>query len=504
MLKLDELQLNKIHRPTFLEGILWALAGIKDAAVVFHSPGGCYISQMQTMLSFDEIEAAFYTSNLSLGDLIYSGEEQLKAALTSLKNRSYRFLFVVDSLPSNMTKEDIKGIIKESGFKNIKSLNADMDKNLNAGRDYVFSSLIDLMKPAALKKKHSVNIIGPTRCMFNWRSDIEELRRILLQIGVEINTVLSADCTIDQIANATGACLNLCVYPFDCGVELAKGMKKLFKIPYIDNPVPIGFSNTALWLEKIAEYFSLEIKQYLQEELEKGIRLVNSNFVFSIAFDSKIAISAQNHSTYAVGISRFLKNELGIETSVLLTADKDVHRLLKKEIGCVLFSPSPEEIKKTFLEKSPIAILGSFYDFAIAKELGIVNFVYLDIPMPKYISTQSSPYMGFRGSANLVQQIENQIISNLFIDAKDASVEELNVFTIHWDSLAQEALGKIAATIPYFVRTVAIKKIKFKCEELAKKNSTQVDINIIKQVVEKDAHSKNNQHIKKIFIELAK
>ncbi len=496
---MKDLRIKKIYRPTFVEGVFWTLAGIKDAVVVFHSPGGCYVSQMQTLLSLDEPYADFYTSNLSMPSLIISGEDRLKSVLEKAKVNSSDCLFVIDSVPASMIKEDLDGVVECFGFKNAVVLNVDSDKTLNEGRDYALLRLLPMMQKGLEKKDKTVNIIGPTCCMYNWRSDVAEIKRVLNDIGVSVNTVLCAGCTLEQIKKAPQARLNLCVYPHDCGLSLAKKMESSFNIPYFKDVVPIGFEQTANWLEQVAQFFSLDPNDYLKKQMKEAMRFMDSNFIFSVSHDSKAALSVQNHNTYALGISRFLQNELGTEVSAVITTDKNIHSKLRNDVGRVLFSPDINQIRSLFIEVCPTVVLGSFYEFAITKEVGIKNFLYCDIPMPKNIITQSSPYMGFRGAVNLIQQIATQTISSLFIDAKSDTDVELGKSVVKWEPFAISALGEIAEMIPYFVRTVAIKKIKLEAEQLAKKLATPVDTDILRRSLEKNSHFRNNQKVDMIF-----
>ncbi|MCP4715764.1 MAG: hypothetical protein GY868_11660, partial [Deltaproteobacteria bacterium] len=48
-----DFRMQEIHTPSAFEGVLWAAAGVKDAALIFHAPPGCYINQHVNMLVND-------------------------------------------------------------------------------------------------------------------------------------------------------------------------------------------------------------------------------------------------------------------------------------------------------------------------------------------------------------------------------------------------------------------------------------------------------------------
>jgi len=57
---------------------------------------------------------------------------------------------------------------------------------------------------------------------------------MLSSIGVKVNAVLTAASTVDELKKAPQAALNVCMYPFDCGIKVAKEMQKRFDISYVD------------------------------------------------------------------------------------------------------------------------------------------------------------------------------------------------------------------------------------------------------------------------------
>jgi hypothetical protein len=157
---------------------------------------------------------------------------------------------------------------------------------------------------------------------------------------------------------------------------------------------------------------------------------------------------------------------------------------VKEVCGNVLVSPTIDEKKEQFIEKGPMMIMGNFYDLKIAKELGFNNFLFADIPTLGYIATEASPFMGFQGVKNLIQQTGNQIYINFLIETKGGMEEAISLGEIPWDLDAREAFVKVADVIPHFIKATAMRKLQKKAEEIAVQNGTGITMDIIRTVTE--------------------
>ena len=476
----NKLQVSEIHRPSAFEGALWAVLGIKDAQTIFHSPSGCYINQHQNGLMNDLFE--MYTSHLSYGDLLHGAGGTLEKTLQKLITKGSPAIFIVTSPTVEITKDDVEGIVEKLDYEKCVVIRPPIGGTVHQGKEEGFLSLISFMDEKVEKKEKSVNLIGPTYNMFNWKADLEELRRMLFSIGISVNAVITADSTMRQIISAPQAMLNICIYPFDCGVTFAQKMQERFGVPYIANTIPIGFSESARWIEEVAAFFNLAVSDYLKSEIEKGFRLIRSGSVFTVTFETPVALSLENHNTYAVGISHFFKKELGIEICFAAVGDEEVGKKVEEVSGSVLVSPTIDEKRTQYEETSPLLIMGNFYDLKISKDLGFLNFLFADIPTISFLATENGPYMGFRGASYLIQQVVNQVYINLFIETKGEMGGEISLGEARWNPKAEDALRKIAEMIPHFIRTKSVKKLQKKAEELAHKEKSEVTLEIFKTV----------------------
>ena len=480
-----ELKMKEIHKPSAFEGALWTALGIKDARVIYHAPPGCYISQHMDAL-MHEYPFELYTTSLSYANVMQGAENQLEAVLrkTLARKPKPKLIIIVTSPCVEITGDDVEGVVEKVGDKNCVVIRPPIGGSLHEGREKALIRLIDIMVPAVKKIAKTVNFIGPTFDTFNWRADVFELKRMLAAIGIKVNAVLTGGSRVADIINAPRASLNLCLYPYDCGIETAQIMEKKFGIPYLAGHVPIGFKESAVWLEEIADFIKVDAREYLKEETEMIFELIQSFMVLPITFECSAALSLDNNDTYAVGISQFLKKELGMELAMVAVGSAAAGEKVKEVCNNVLVEPTIDEKKEQFIEKGPMMIMGNFYDLKIAKELGFNNFLFADIPTLGYIATEASPYMGFQGVRNLIQQTGNQIYINFLIETKGGMEEAISLGEIPWDLDAREAFVKVAAVIPHFIKATAMRKLQKKAEELAVKNGTGITMDIIRTITE--------------------
>ena len=479
----QQFKMQELHTPTSFEGVVWALMGIEDARTIMHSAPGYYFNMHNTTLQNDW-PYELYTSRLKLGSVMRGGEDQLEDVIDIVTRKEPAALFVVTAPVTEVNQDDAEGVCENVDYPNTLVVRPAIGDSCNEGKEAAFRELISLMNPDAEKRPRSVNLIGPTLSMFNWRADVYELRRMLSEIGVEVNAVLSAGSTFDEIRNAPAAELNLCMYPFDYGEGTAQAMQEEFEIPYFADIVPIGFDNSFRWLEQVADHFSIDIRPYLKKCVENATHFIRTNLVFGATFELTTVLSFENHNTYAVGIAECLHNEAGVEIPLVCLSDERAAKRVAASCGEVVVSPTLDDKKEKFVEAGPNLIFGNFYDQKIASEEGILNFVVADIPTAGFISTENCPYMGIMGAKYLIQNLVNETVTKLLIDTKGDVAGEVSGGSGKWDVAAENALHQVSMAVPYMVRTFAVKKMHEGSEKIARERGTNVTVDIVREAAE--------------------
>ncbi len=489
---------QEIHTPSAFEGSLWTMVGIKDARTVLHSPPGCYINQhVNAQVNDWFVELA--TSNLKYSEIMQGGEDQLEQVLHKIAAKRPPAIFVVSSPPVEVAQDDIEGVAEKIDYEPTVVVRPPIGGNAAEGKDAAMTALCDMMDSHCPKTPNSVNLIGPTFSMFNWMADCYELKRMLQAVGITVNTVMTAGATVEEIKKAPGAALNICMYPFDNGVETAKAMQSRFDIPYVADIVPIGFENTSLWLEQIADFFSIDARPYLKTEMETAFEFIRSPMVFTVTFEMSAALSLENHNTYAVGIAEFYSKEVGVKIAMSAVSNPAAATRIEKVTDHVLLSPTLEEKRDQLIATSPMAIFGNFYDKKISMDEGFRNFIFADLPSIGYLNSENCPFMGFMGAKYLVQTLVNEVYMGIFLETKGDMVGTISHGDIDWDLDAETALQKISEMIPHFVRAFAVKKLHQGCEEMAEEAGTSVTLSIVREAADKFTPTKFKAKFSAIF-----
>jgi chlorophyllide a reductase subunit Z len=344
-----------------------------------------------------------------------------------------------------------------------------------------------------------VNIIGPTFSTFNWQADVFELKRMLSLIGVKVNAVMSAGATVAELKKAPQAALNLCIYPYDCGQKVAAEMQKRFDVPYLDDSIPIGFENSSAWLQKIGRLLNIDTAAAIKDEMTNAWEFVRSNMVFSVAFEMSAALSLENNNTHAVGISRFLKNEMGMDVVMCAVSSPAAGEKIREVCDTVMVSPTIDDKREQFVAKSPMVIFGNFYDKKVSMDEGFTNFIFADIPTIGYLNSENCPFMGFMGAKYLVQAIVNEVYMKIFLETKGEIAGPISYGDIPWDTAAQEAMMKVSEMIPHFIRATAMKKLQQVAEQMAKERNSSITLAIMQEVADKYTPTKFKAKFSSVF-----
>jgi len=476
-----KIKVKEIHKPSSFEGALWAAQGITDARVIYHAPPGCYLMQHMNSIC-NEWHPEMYSTLISYAEVMQGTGTKLEEVLGKAAAEKPQAIIIITSPVVEITGDDVEGAAAAVGFDKTVIVRPPLGGTLADGKEKTFIALTGLMKTDGEKRKKSVNLIGPTYNTFNWRADVFELKRMLSAAGIYVNAVLTADCTVDEIVNAPRAELNICMYPYDCGLKLARKMQEQFSIPYTAGHIPIGFREAAAWLEEITRFFTVDAKNYIAREITSARDFVTTLLVTNTFFEASAALSTDNCDTYSVGISSFLHRELGMDICMASVATEAAAEKVSPVCSTVLINPSIDEKKAAYLDKSPTIILGNYYDLKLVTDLGFKNFLFADIPLIGYIFSETTPFMGFLGAQHLVQEVGNEIYTKIFIETKGEMEGLISAGEVPWELEAERALGRIAELLPHFIRSIALKKIHQVADDMAVQRKSSVTVDMLREV----------------------
>jgi len=362
-------------------GAFRAASGIRDALVLNHVPVGCHwgAGLLKSFSLQNDIRQA--CTAMHENEIVFGGESSLKKALLSAKSHHNSPIIIVLSgdVPS-IIGDDCEAAVQSTGLgKEAVIINAPGFKgSMRDGYEDALLSLSPLMNEKE-QIKRSVNLIGVCPDDFKADADIKEIKRLLSNAEITVNSVIS-NCSYEEFTRAPAAELNLVLGQ---GVGLAEHMKEVFGIPYLEMDYPYGLQGTMEFLEKICE--SLDVAYSTEAlDLEPYKKIyVHLNGLYG----SSVSVIGDFH---ARPLAQFLAGELGFDIEVLSSFEED-------------------SFEKDVMNSNTTMLFGSSFELGIAIEMEVplIRFVY---PVFDLVSISDAPFAGTCGTKFLTENIVNSAL----------------------------------------------------------------------------------------------
>lgn len=415
-----------------LGGALDLVNSIHRAAPIIHAGLGCGMALFTGNLGHGyqyEGYACGYampSTNTLEKQVVFGGEDRLREQIkTTMEIIDADIYFVISGCTVGLIGDDIKAVVNEfsgsdkpvifaetSGFKG----------DTYRGYDIAYKSMIDQLTVRSKKRtKGVVNLLGivPLMDAF-WQGNINEIVRLLQRIGLKVNLSGNGD-TVEKIRNASKVELNIVLSP-NTGISVAENFKQKFGVPYLVYPLPIG-SETSNFLIEVARTLHLDL-----EKVEKVIEEEENTFwKYLLKFTEAHVFALSNKefsviadSGYAVGITKFLANDLSLTPNLIAVTDQPEENLrepIRENISkldydlepTVLFESDNYKIWENIKENKPNVVFGSTNDKIEGKKYGISTFP-LTFPLYDQV-VLSKGYSGYRGAVTLAEELSTMLIS---------------------------------------------------------------------------------------------
>jgi 3,8-divinyl chlorophyllide a/chlorophyllide a reductase subunit Z len=482
-------------------GASWVFGCFPDAHIVCDAPIGCY--NLLGMAVTDYTDALPHMANLTPTsireeDVITGTAKALirtiddLRALGSLDNKR---LIVLSTAESEMISADHTRLVAqldpEARFFWSQSL--EQDEWVGRERALLFAweeygrPFVD---PAAPPRPGTVNIIGPSLGCFNAPSDLFELKRLIEGIGGEINLVYPYEGSIAATPRLAEAAASVVLYrEFGAGLAEALGRPHLF--------APFGVFGTTAFLRELGALIGADparVEAFIAKEKRTTLQPVwdlwrgpQSDWFATV----DCAVVAGR--SYVEGLRQFLGEELGMKivwSSGRPRRDDE---------------PDNIEIRKRLHARAPAFVFGSINEKIYLSEANAraTHFIPATFPGPVVRRTTGTPFMGYAGAANVMQELVNRFYEMVFnflpvetVTAgqgdkgtrghgdKGASSAE----TVPWTKEAAERLNLALEQVPYLARISASRSLRLAAEEAARaRGASEVTVELVEAAIQHGA-----------------
>lgn len=478
-------------------GTLRVASSFKNVHAIMHAPlGDDYFNVMRSML---ERERDFTPVTASIVDrhvLARGSQEKVVENITRKEKEEQPDLIVLTpTCTSSILQEDLQNFVNravnlsstssplsgpqngEEGGKSVKSkttnvLLADVNHyriNEFQAADRTFEQIVRFFLPPQKKQtdsnlhnfleekkealcsaerktpKISANILGIFTLGFHNTHDCRELKRLLNDLGIEINEVLpeggSTRSAAENIRNLPKAHFNIVPYR-EIGHMTAVYLKNEYHMPYIST-TPMGILNTAQFIHEIEHIFKNEIQdpQYseqisfiLSQNFEKYIQK-QTLYVSQAAWFSR-SIDCQNltgkravvfgDATHSACMTKILTCEMGIQVVCAGTYCKHDADWFREQVTgfCdeILITEDHTQVSDMIARLEPAAIFGTQMERHVGKRFDIPCGV---VSAPVHIQNFPlgyRPFLGYEGT----NQIADLVYNSFTLGMEDHLLEIFN------------------------------------------------------------------------------
>jgi nitrogenase molybdenum-iron protein beta chain len=433
-------------------GAQQTVLGIQGAVPVIHAGPGCSQRQFTYLANGSGYQGEGFAgggqipcTNASQTEVVFGGEKKLSTLLDSAFKVMKADLYVVMAgCTAGIVGDDVKQVASDHSSPAHPVVGVDTSGfrgNNYKGHNIVVEGIIDqLLEEAEPKVRRGlVNVFSvvPNQNPY-WRGDLEEIKRILEGLGLEVNILFGYGSSgVSEWYDIPNAELNIVLSPW-VGLGAAKLCQRRFGTPYLHWPVlPVGLKDTSEFLRKVAETLSLDPERtegfILAEERRFKRYFVSLGDVFTdyaayLPYDLYVI----DDTAYGLGAARFCTRELGTIPQAFFVIDEppqtakdlvaeNLTALDEAWKGKVLTEPDNAVIhgvieQRIAVRQTKSLILGSSWDKDLAQATDNI-LIYHSAPITD-AAIVNRTYVGYTGGLNLMQDIytgvfDRHAVSNL-------------------------------------------------------------------------------------------
>ncbi len=410
-------------------GTLRIASSFKNVHAIMHAPlGDDYFNVMRSMLSRERNYTPVTTSVVDRNVLARGSQEKVVDNITRKDQEEHPDLIVLTpTCTSSILQEDLQNFVERA---QIESKGDVMLADVNHYRvneiqaaDRTLHQIVQYYIEKARKKgelpegkteKPSVNILGMTTLGFHNNHDTTELKRLMADLGIEINEIIPEGASVHNLKNLSRAWFNLVPYR-EIGMMTATYLQEQFGMPYI-GITPMGIVETARFIRTIQKLLNEQgVDVNYEEYIDNQTRFVSQAAWFSRSIDcqnltgKKAVVFGDN--THAAAMTKILAREMGIHVVLAGTYCKYDADWFREQVGeyCdeILISDDNGAIADKIAQLEPAAIFGTQMERHVGKRLNIPCGV---IAAPIHIQNFPvgyKPFLGYEGANQVVDLVYN-------------------------------------------------------------------------------------------------
>lgn len=413
-------------KPCKLLGAYATVAGIRNAMPLLHSPCGCQYYLRACLLLHDGIDPVILTSDLSQQEVIFGGEDRLRASILAAQ-AAYDpdLIFVLASCAPALVGDDIQAVAASVADQVRSDIlvadSAGFGGDQTSGfRDVMLKLLAHFAADQIAARKNIVNLIGMIPGYdYRWRFDVAALIDTLATAGIQVNAVLGGLNAGEQLRDVGCAELNI-VLSSVRGLEIARYLEQRFGTPFIQPSfLPIGMENITAWLKLVAPHvsrFDWDAVNARMARALKPLEYADLALLTTYTADATALIAAEPYR--AASLARFLTQDFGMNVSGICAIEADAYTgaLLADTLQSIgngycrlLTTPDAFDLRQLIADLRPDVIYGSTLERPAAAEVR-ASLIKIGFPTYDEVLITERPYMGFQGIGPLVEDLTNAIM----------------------------------------------------------------------------------------------
>jgi nitrogenase molybdenum-iron protein beta chain len=429
-----------------LGGALFTLRAIPRAIPIIHASPGCGYNVYTAMNAGAGYLGGGYcggtgwsSSNVVENEIVFGGEERLREQiLSTLELMDGDIYVVISGCMVEMIGDDIKTVVAGLPDCPVPLLalpTPSFKGNSYDGYDIITRGLLAHFTKKGKRQKDLVNILGlvPGQDIF-YRGNLEELKRILGELGIRANTFFGDGEGLESFKEASKAALTL-VFSEVTADSSAEFLAHDRGIPFVRLPLPIGSLATSRFISFLAKELKIPkstVKNVISfEERRYYDYLERVSDIYNDVDLQRYAVVVAD-SNYAPAATNFLAEELGFIPVLTVITDpllpekkKRVSERFSERQGIaplIRFGTQASEVKR-FLRQawpargseryfdglSPGLVLGSVYERELADD-NRLPLVTISFPATNRVIFQEAR-AGYNGGLSLASEIFTTLVS---------------------------------------------------------------------------------------------